>query len=298
MCSIPSTVWKRAARQPDERQQADRQVGAGPLVVQRVEAALGEALGAAHERVGARPPRGDRVVLVEPQDVQQLAARAARAARRASRSGNTSSAHTGVGHGQIVQFVVRSLTTLMPSLTAGSRSLPTQRGIEVGHQPGRARPRQRDARARAGRRARARARRTRRARSRASPARACSIRARLTWGSNQPTSTNFAPCRYALAASARTRYSLPGSQPIATIWSCCTLAPKPTTRSAKRARVASSIAAGYAATRYRLCRSRRGARVVESGGLENRCAGNRTEGSNPSPSASGDSRQQATVQWL
>jgi hypothetical protein len=25
--------------------------------------------------------------------------------------------------------------------------------------------------------------------------------------------------------------------------------------------------------------------VVESGGLENRCAGNRTEGSNPSPSA-------------
>ena len=34
-----------------------------------------------------------------------------------------------------------------------------------------------------------------------------------------------------------------------------------------------------------LHRSRRGARVVESGGLENRCAGNRTEGSNPSPSA-------------
>ena len=33
-------------------------------------------------------------------------------------------------------------------------------------------------------------------------------------------------------------------------------------------------------------RSRRGARVVESGGLENRCAGNPgTEGSNPSPSA-------------
>src|SRR6185503_4803356 len=30
---------------------------------------------------------------------------------------------------------------------------------------------------------------------------------------------------------------------------------------------------------------RRGARVAESGGLENRCAGNRTEGSNPSPSA-------------
>ena len=30
---------------------------------------------------------------------------------------------------------------------------------------------------------------------------------------------------------------------------------------------------------------RRGGRVVECGGLENRCAGNRTEGSNPSLSA-------------
>ena len=30
---------------------------------------------------------------------------------------------------------------------------------------------------------------------------------------------------------------------------------------------------------------RRGARVVEWGGLENRCTGDRTEGSNPSPSA-------------
>ena len=73
---------------------------------------------------------------------------------------------------------------------------------------------------------------------------ACSIRARLTCGSNQPTSTNRAPCRYALAASARTRYSLPGSQLMATIWSGCTFAPKPITRSAKRARVASSMTAG------------------------------------------------------
>ena len=32
----------------------------------------------------------------------------------------------------------------------------------------------------------------------------------------------------------------------------------------------------------------RGARVVESGGLENRCGGNSTEGSNPSLSASFD----------
>ena len=35
----------------------------------------------------------------------------------------------------------------------------------------------------------------------------------------------------------------------------------------------------------RAVRIRRDGRVVEGGGLENRCAGNRTLGSNPSPSA-------------
>ena len=46
------------------------------------------------------------------------------------------------------------------------------------------------------------------------------------------------------------------------------------------------FAARRRADRYPPDRSRRGARVVESGGLENRCTGNPgTEGSNPSPSA-------------
>jgi hypothetical protein len=46
--------------------------------------------------------------------------------------------------------------------------------------------------------------------------------------------------------------------------------------------VESSIPAG--------CRMRRGGRVVDGGGLENRCGGNSTGGSNPSPSASLRSR--------
>gem|GEM_PF-3593038 len=37
--------------------------------------------------------------------------------------------------------------------------------------------------------------------------------------------------------------------------------------------------------KFYLCGPRRDARVAEWGGLENRCAGNRTEGSNPSLSA-------------
>ncbi len=44
------------------------------------------------------------------------------------------------------------------------------------------------------------------------------MRARLTHGSNHATSTNLAPCRYALAAIARVSGSFPGSQPTETIW--------------------------------------------------------------------------------
>ena len=46
--------------------------------------------------------------------------------------------------------------------------------------------------------------------------------------------TSASPAARARGVSrASTRYSLPGSQPIATIWSSCTFAPKPMTRSAK-----------------------------------------------------------------
>src|SRR4051812_14749611 len=63
---------------------------------------------------------------------------------------------------------------------------------------------------------------------------AYSIRARLTHGSNQATSTNRAPCRYAASASARVIGSLPGSEPTETIWPGCTLAPRRTASSARR----------------------------------------------------------------
>src|SRR5215203_2850260 len=51
------------------REQPDREVGARPLVVEGVEAPLGQAPRGGDERVGARPPRRDRVVLVKAQDV-------------------------------------------------------------------------------------------------------------------------------------------------------------------------------------------------------------------------------------
>ena len=54
------------------RQQPDDEVGAGALEVQRVEAALGQPLAGADERVGALAPRGDRVVGVEAADVDEL----------------------------------------------------------------------------------------------------------------------------------------------------------------------------------------------------------------------------------
>jgi len=50
------------------------------------------------------------------------------------------------------------------------------------------------------------------------------------------TSTNFAPARYALSATARVSSSLPGSVEIATIWPGWTFAANPTMSSAKRSR--------------------------------------------------------------
>ena len=54
------------------RQQPDRQVGPGPLEVQRVEPPLVQPLGRRGERVGPLVPGGDRVGLVEPADVGDL----------------------------------------------------------------------------------------------------------------------------------------------------------------------------------------------------------------------------------
>ena len=69
--------------------------------------------------------------------------------------------------------------------------------------------------------------------------RACAMRSRLTQGSNHCTSTNLAPALYAAAATARVRYSLPGSELTETIWSGWTLAPTWTARSASLEMVSS-----------------------------------------------------------
>ena len=72
MCGMPSAVSKRAACQEVPGSRPTVSSVPGPVVVERVEAALGEALGDRDERVGALAPGRHRVVLVEAQDVQQL----------------------------------------------------------------------------------------------------------------------------------------------------------------------------------------------------------------------------------
>jgi hypothetical protein len=54
-------------------EQADGEVGARPVVADRVEAPVAQALRHADQRVGALAPRGQRVVLVEAQHVLELA---------------------------------------------------------------------------------------------------------------------------------------------------------------------------------------------------------------------------------
>ena len=127
------------------REQADRQVGARRLVVQRVEPALGQAPGDRDERVGARPPRRDRVVLVEPQHVQQpfverclrLLDREIREHERGPRRRRRRD-HRPVGRA-VVDDLARLLDRREPIL-AGAH------GVEVLEQARRRRPRQRDPR--------------------------------------------------------------------------------------------------------------------------------------------------------
>src|SRR3954452_10576070 len=73
------------------------------------------------------------------------------------------------------------------------------------------------------------------------------MRARLTQGSNQATSTKRAPALYAASATARVRYSLPGSLETDTTWSGWTLAPTWTARSASLLTLPFSTAASLLA---------------------------------------------------
>ena len=54
------------------RHQPDRQIGARPLQVERVEAALGHPVGARDDRLHPLVPRLDRIVAVEPEHVDHL----------------------------------------------------------------------------------------------------------------------------------------------------------------------------------------------------------------------------------
>ena len=99
----------------------------------------------------------------------------------ASRSGKTTLAHAGVGQGAIVQFVVRSLTTLPASLSDGKRSRPTRAGSRSSSRPGATGPERPTRAAPTSPRASRRLPCQSGMKSRSS-SRACSMRARLTHG--------------------------------------------------------------------------------------------------------------------
>ncbi len=127
-------------------QQADRQVGSRAVVVQRVEAALGEPFGGAHERVGARAPDGDRVLLVEPQHVQQLALEPLQPLARFELGEDEVGPDLRRARADrpVDRAVVDDLDAL---LDRRQQVLADQRRIEVGQQARRGRPRQCDVRA-------------------------------------------------------------------------------------------------------------------------------------------------------
>ena len=140
MCSMPSTVSKRAAIQRAARQQADGEVGARAAVVERVEAALGEPLRRRRSSVSARRVQAaTRVVLVEPQHVHRAAARAWRAPRRRLEVGmDERRPRRASGTGAIVQLVVAAADDLAGLLDRGSWSRPARTGR--GRRAGRGRP--------------------------------------------------------------------------------------------------------------------------------------------------------------
>ena len=190
----PVDALEARRRPARRRQQPDGQVGARTLVVQRVEAALrsgarrsrrGSPRARARPRPGP-PRRGGRRASGGP--------RAARGHPPSGRSGKTSFAHGSVGQGAIVQFVVRSLTTLPASLSEGKRSRPTRAGSRSSIRPGAVGP---DSPTRAAPISPSASRRLpcQSGMKSRSSSRACSTRVRLTHGSKYCTSTNLAPRR-------------------------------------------------------------------------------------------------------
>ena len=266
------------------RQQPDREVGAGPLVVQRVEAALRQPLRRADERVDARPPGGDRVLLVEPQHVQQLLLEPLEPG--AVLELREDEVGPRLRRARADRPVGRTLVDDLDALLDRRQPvLADEPGIEVDEQAGRARPGERHARGallaeRQHALAVPRRDEVERLRSRVLDPRALDVgiepgdvdelRA-VPVGARRERAHEVLLAGLAADRDDLVRLHV-GAEADGEV--------------GERARVASSIR-GRLRERpatFLHC-SRRGARVVESGGLENRCAGNRTEGSNPSPSA-------------
>ena len=178
MCSMPSTVSKRAACQRDSA--AGRSSGRCPaLVVERVEARSVRRAAADDERVGARAPGGDRVVLVEPAARAAICSSSRRQRLLDRGRGREDEPRPGRRRRRDDRPVGRAVVDdLADSLTDGQRSRPARTGSRSSSRPGADGPRHADRARPLARRARARGRRTTAGRSRASPrARARSARA-------------------------------------------------------------------------------------------------------------------------
>ena len=174
-------------------EQADREVGAGPLVVQGVEAALGEARGGVAQRLRADAPDRDRVLLVEPAHVHQLVLQAGErlgglelAEHQAAPGGGRAGHDRPVGRARV--------DDLARLLDGGQAVAPRADRVEVGEQARRDRAGEPDPRAALVAELEHALPYQEGTKSSVS-GRACSIRARLTHGSNHCTSTKRAPCR-------------------------------------------------------------------------------------------------------
>ena len=225
MCTIPSTVSKRAAMK--RARAAGRRSGRCPgPEVERVEAPLREPPGRRDQRVGARrarrrrgPPRpGGRRARARRQLGERLVGVEVRV---------TSSAQAGSGRADrpVGRAVVDDLAGLASD---GSWSRPARSGSMSSSSPGSVGPLERDPRAallaeREHPLAVPRGDEVERLRARVLEPRALDVEVEVE------ASTNFAPCAVgARGDRARTSCSLPISPPIATIWPGWTLAPKPT----------------------------------------------------------------------
>ena len=136
MCSMPPTVSKRAACQRGAGQQPDRQVGAGTLVVQRVEARARSAAAAAPTSVSARSRHAAIGSASSSRSTcTQLALEPLSASAADRGPGRRASAQAGVGHGHdrpVGRPLVDDLARLLARPAAGPGRRARDRGRRAG----------------------------------------------------------------------------------------------------------------------------------------------------------------------